>query len=434
MRKTTVLLIIEIIALILYGYTRFDTIVIEVNQLAAPLLPVRRPPQTQPTENNSATEAIIGGQYKISRTIVGGGWQNLSAGHVFTLAENQSILQVLFKPKLSDTFLAATSPNTVYVFLKKGADLVREKMYTGTGLDIRDKMNDLPLVYRFTRDNLGTYVLSINKFDGILTDANLATGTPSQQVLIPFEVTLEKFQPVLIEYSLGSANNGMLPRNRDQLISRVRLTEGKEFVLAHDQEKMTIGFTEEIPPEKRRPLRLDIQEKGNSDVIANLNIPIHTSPNVLWFTGGVGEYIIESTYTTTEYQPVGYQDNSGGQASWNDVNRRVIPISKRIGFKIVQPLSTTTTKPGTTELKVGNTIIVVSEPLNVRSEPLTDSSKLGSQPVGTTGIIIDGPVEADGYKWWQINYGDGPDGWSIDENLQLLNTRIEALPSLYQGL
>jgi starvation-inducible outer membrane lipoprotein len=39
---------------------------------------------------------------------------------------------------------------------------------------------------------------------------------------------------------------------------------------------------------------------------------------------------------------------------------------------------------------------------------------LGTQSYGATGTIIGGPVEADGYRWWQINYDNNPDGWSIE--------------------
>jgi len=39
---------------------------------------------------------------------------------------------------------------------------------------------------------------------------------------------------------------------------------------------------------------------------------------------------------------------------------------------------------------------------------------LGIQPYQALGTVIAGPVNLDGYVWWQINYDEGVDGWSIE--------------------
>jgi len=63
--------------------------------------------------------------------------------------------------------------------------------------------------------------------------------------------------------------------------------------------------------------------------------------------------------------------------------------------------------------------------LNVRSVPGlpidgTEDTRI-SEPVGkgSTGTILEGPVEADGFSWWKIQYNDGTIGWSQDKRLEL---------------
>jgi hypothetical protein len=55
--------------------------------------------------------------------------------------------------------------------------------------------------------------------------------------------------------------------------------------------------------------------------------------------------------------------------------------------------------------------------LNVRSAPAGDD--LGSQKNGE-GVIIGGPVFAAGYWWWEVNYVNDPDGWSVENWLRLV--------------
>jgi hypothetical protein len=62
--------------------------------------------------------------------------------------------------------------------------------------------------------------------------------------------------------------------------------------------------------------------------------------------------------------------------------------------------------------------------LNVRSGPSLTTAKVATQPMGTAGTFIAGPVVADGYTWWQVDYdpaaGGVGDGWSIEPYLAKL--------------
>lgn len=56
--------------------------------------------------------------------------------------------------------------------------------------------------------------------------------------------------------------------------------------------------------------------------------------------------------------------------------------------------------------------------LNVRSGPATNYSIVGTEANGSLGTILNRlPVLANGYNWWQVQYGDGVTGWSAESYL-----------------
>ena len=61
--------------------------------------------------------------------------------------------------------------------------------------------------------------------------------------------------------------------------------------------------------------------------------------------------------------------------------------------------------------------IVTTANLNVRGTASASGALLGTQAAGTLGTVTDGPVVADGYVWWQVNYDTGVDGWSVQDYL-----------------
>lgn len=67
------------------------------------------------------------------------------------------------------------------------------------------------------------------------------------------------------------------------------------------------------------------------------------------------------------------------------------------------------------DLAAGVQAIVNTEgdTLNVRSGPGLDNRVITELRDGTLVTIIDGPVEADGFDWWQIELEDGRQGWSV---------------------
>lgn len=55
--------------------------------------------------------------------------------------------------------------------------------------------------------------------------------------------------------------------------------------------------------------------------------------------------------------------------------------------------------------------------LNTRHRPGTESRVLDTQPTGTTGEIVNGPTNEDGYTWWGVRWSDDVWGWSVERYL-----------------
>lgn len=72
---------------------------------------------------------------------------------------------------------------------------------------------------------------------------------------------------------------------------------------------------------------------------------------------------------------------------------------------------------------IGDTVYVTSDSLNVRSGPGTGYSVIDVITYGTNGLIIDGPVTANGYVWYEIEYvGGSYAGWVASDFLGLVTT------------
>lgn len=55
--------------------------------------------------------------------------------------------------------------------------------------------------------------------------------------------------------------------------------------------------------------------------------------------------------------------------------------------------------------------------LNVRSSPTTTATVVGTEPSGATAVVVGGPVSADGFTWWNLDYANGLSGWSVSNYL-----------------
>jgi parallel beta-helix repeat protein len=80
------------------------------------------------------------------------------------------------------------------------------------------------------------------------------------------------------------------------------------------------------------------------------------------------------------------------------------------------PLTTPPTPPA--KFRIGDWVQTTAN-LNVREDPGLSYTIIGTMPLGTTGQIVGGPVEADGFVWWNVEYAVGVRGWSAENWLEL---------------
>lgn len=101
----------------------------------------------------------------------------------------------------------------------------------------------------------------------------------------------------------------------------------------------------------------------------------------------------------------------GVRMIWGPTFWRVAPAGAD-----AQVIAPATNCPGVmpSRLAVGQQAFVSdSEPNNMRSEPNTAAARIGQIPSGAFFTVLAGPVCAEGYAWWQVDY-NGIVGWTVE--------------------
>jgi hypothetical protein len=83
------------------------------------------------------------------------------------------------------------------------------------------------------------------------------------------------------------------------------------------------------------------------------------------------------------------------------------------------PVLTATATPegDITSLTIGGQAQVTTryQYVNLREAPGLDAATIGQLPDGTVVTILDGPETADGFNWWNVDDGQGNEGWAADK-------------------
>jgi hypothetical protein len=72
-------------------------------------------------------------------------------------------------------------------------------------------------------------------------------------------------------------------------------------------------------------------------------------------------------------------------------------------------------------LQEGDRVLFIGlgeECLSIREQPSIAAARTICMPDGTEAIILEGPVEAEGYTWWRVA-GDGFNGWAVSVYMRL---------------
>lgn len=76
-----------------------------------------------------------------------------------------------------------------------------------------------------------------------------------------------------------------------------------------------------------------------------------------------------------------------------------------------------TTQPSPSTKFSLNERVQTTANVNVRSTASTTATLLGTQPIGTAGVIVGGPIWSTNYWWWEVNFDIDPDGWVVEDYL-----------------
>jgi uncharacterized protein YgiM (DUF1202 family) len=69
-----------------------------------------------------------------------------------------------------------------------------------------------------------------------------------------------------------------------------------------------------------------------------------------------------------------------------------------------------------TVMAIGTEAIVTADALNLRADATTSADVVTTVAAGSTATVLDGPVTADGYDWYQLD-ADGNTGWAVRDYL-----------------
>jgi|GEM_PF-1487402 len=73
-------------------------------------------------------------------------------------------------------------------------------------------------------------------------------------------------------------------------------------------------------------------------------------------------------------------------------------------------------------IAIGDTVQVIDGDLNLRDAPGLDSEVIDVMPDGTQLTVVDGPEDADGYTWFQVESDEFGSGWAAGQFLQVIST------------
>jgi len=110
-----------------------------------------------------------------------------------------------------------------------------------------------------------------------------------------------------------------------------------------------------------------------------------------------------------------FQDETGSDGIGD--TPYVIDENNQDNYPLMNPWTPTPPTPPP-KFRIGDWVHTTAN-LNVREGPGLSYIIISTMPLGTIGQIVDGPVEADGFVWWEVDYAVGVRGWSAENWLEL---------------
>ena len=149
----------------------------------------------------------------------------------------------------------------------------------------------------------------------------------------------------------------------------------------------------------------------HNNFIDNTQQASYSSINV-WDDGYPSGGNYWSDYTDVDLYSGPYQNETGSDGIWD--HPYVIDANNTDRYPLVNPW----TPAPPPKFSIGDWVQTTAN-LNVREGPGLGYAIIDTMPEGTLGQIVDGPVEADGYVWWDVKYVSGERGWSVEDGLTI---------------
>jgi parallel beta-helix repeat protein len=124
-----------------------------------------------------------------------------------------------------------------------------------------------------------------------------------------------------------------------------------------------------------------------------------------------------SDYTDVDQYSGPNQDQPESDGIWD--HPYVIDENNKDRYPLVNPWTPTPTP--LPKFRIGDWVQTTAN-LNVREGPGLSYTIIDTMPEGTIGQIVGGPVEADGFVWWGVDYAVGVRGWSVENWLEQTET------------
>lgn len=147
-------------------------------------------------------------------------------------------------------------------------------------------------------------------------------------------------------------------------------------------------------------------------LVAGQTAVVSDGPLNLRTGAGTGYAVIEQL-ATGDYVEIQSDPISADGYQWNLVLVDATGSTGYVASAFLEPVNSV-------DFSVGDTVFVNTDALNVRSGPGTGYAVIDTIVYGTNGLVVDGPVFANGYTWYELDYvGGTSDGWVASDFLSL---------------
>jgi uncharacterized protein YgiM (DUF1202 family) len=183
---------------------------------------------------------------------------------------------------------------------------------------------------------------------------------------------------------------------------------GASRLAAHDGDLPAVGG--EIAP---------VYAIGQTVVVATDRLNLRVEPGLagevlVVLTEGQAATVVAGPIEQDEY--LWYQLDAEGTTGWSAASFLAAAESDATESDVSGDLAIGGGEAAGSSLSIGSVAVVTDDNVNLRAEPSLEAEVLLTLDTGTTATVLDGPVDAEGYVWYQLGVA-GAAGWTAGDFL-----------------